>query len=177
MANRCFQYTFHLLPLTFSSMIIHFGYEKKQVLQALRYHFISRPEIKILLIVVNVFALASALMFAFKWIQALSFLIFSLLWFMLILTVWRILPASIYKRQLTFQDRFSMRFEDEGVELSTEKGSKAWPWAAFSTFVESPYFFHLYFDARSFFLVPKDAFEDINQLQQVRQLMKERIKK
>ena len=27
-------------------MIIHFGYDKKQVLQALRYHFITRPEIK-----------------------------------------------------------------------------------------------------------------------------------
>lgn len=158
-------------------MIIHFGYEKKQVLQALRYHFISRPEIKILLIVVNVFALASALLFAFKWIQALSFLIFSFLWFMLILTIWRILPSGIYKRQLTFKDHFSMQFEEEGVELSNDNGSKAWPWTAFSTFVESPYFFHLYFDARSFFLVPKDAFEDISQLQEARQLMKNKIRK
>lgn len=158
-------------------MTIHFGYDKKQVLQALRYHFISRPEIKILLIVVNVFALASAILFAFKWIQALSFLIFSFMWFMLVLAIWRLLPSSIYKRELTFKDHFSMRFTGEGVELSNELGSKAWPWTAFSTFVESPYFFHLYFDTRSFFLVPKDAFTDINQLQEARELMKGKIKK
>jgi len=158
-------------------MTIEFGYEKKQVLQALRYHFLSRPEIKTLLIVINLFTIASAFLFAFKKIQAPSFLIFSFLWFMLLLTVWRILPASIYKKALTFQDHFSMRFYEEGVELSNPSGSREWQWSAFSSFVESPYFFHLYFDARSFFLVPKDAFTDINQLQEVRTLIREKIKK
>jgi len=156
-------------------MTIHFGYDKKQVLQALRYHFLSRPEIKILIILINVFAIAAAVLFAFKKIQGLSFLIFSLLWFSLMLVIWRILPASIYRRAATFQDNFSIRFEEEGVELSNQNGSKAWPWTAFSSYLESPYFFHLYFDARSFFLVPKDAFVDVAQLQAVRQLIKEKL--
>jgi YcxB-like protein len=158
-------------------MTIQFGYDKKQVLQALRYHFLSRPEIKILLILVNVFAITSAILFAFKKIQGLSFLIFSFLWFMLMLVIWRLLPAGIYKRAVTFQDNFTMRFEEDGIELANENGSKAWPWTAFSSFIESPFFFHLYFDARSFFLVPKDAFTDINQLQAVRQLIKEKVNK
>ncbi|MEO5681893.1 MAG: YcxB family protein [Chitinophagaceae bacterium] len=156
-------------------MTIQFGYDKKQVLQALRYHFLSRPEIKVLIILVNVFAIASAILFAFKKIQGLSFTIFSFLWFTLMLVIWRILPASIYKRSATFQDQFALRFEEEGVELSNNLGAKAWPWTAFSSFLESPYFFHLYFDARSFFLVPKDAFKDVAQLQAVRQLIKEKI--
>ena len=154
-----------------------FTYNKQKVIQALRYHFLSRPEIKILIILVNIFAIASAVLFAFKKIQGLSFLIFSFLWFTLMLIIWRLLPAGIYNRAYTFQDHFSMQFEEQGVELSNERGSKAWPWTAFSTFVESPYFFHLYFDPRSFFLVPKDAFIDISQLQAVRQLLKEKIKK
>jgi YcxB-like protein len=158
-------------------MTIQFGYDKKQVLQALRYHFLSKPEIKILLILVNIFAITSAILFAFKKIQGLSFLIFSFLWFMLMLAIWRLLPAAIYKRASTFQDTFSMRFEEDGVELSTKKDSKVWLWASFSNFIESPYFFHLYFNERSFFLVPKDAFADINQLQAVRQLIKEKISK
>jgi YcxB-like protein len=158
-------------------MTIQFGYDKKQVLQALRYHFLSRPEIKILLILVNVFAITSAILFAFKKIQGLSFLIFSFLWFMLMLVIWRLLPAGIYKRAVTFQDNFTMRFEEDGIELANENGSKVWPWTAFSSFIESPFFFHLYFDARSFFLVPKDAFTDINQLQAVRQLIKEKVNK
>ncbi len=156
-------------------MTIQFGYDKKQVLQALRYHFLSKPEIKILVILVNVFAIVTAILFAFKKIQGLSFLIFSFLWFSLMLVIWRILPASIYKREATFQDQFSIRFEEEGVELSNQQFAKAWPWTAFSSFIESPHFFHLYFDARSFFLVPKDAFKDISQLQAVRQLIREKI--
>lgn len=157
-------------------MTIHFGYDKKQVLQALRYHFLSKPEIKIMVILVNVFAIATAVFFALKKIQGLSFLVFSFLWFGLMLSIWRILPATIYKREATFKDHFSFRVEQEGVELSTEKGAKAWPWTAFSGFIESPYFFHLYFTPQSFFLVPKDAFKDISEMQAVRNLMREKIK-
>jgi YcxB-like protein len=158
-------------------MTIQFGYDKKQVLQALRYHFLSRPEIRILVILVNVFAITSAVLFAFKKIQGFSFLVFSFLWFTLMLVIWRLLPASIYKSQATFQDHFTLRFENEGIELANKNDVKAWPWTSFSSFIESPHFFHLYFDARAFFLVPKDAFADMDQLQAARQLMKEMIKK
>ena len=158
-------------------MTIHFGYDKKQVIQALRYHFLNRPEIKILLIFVNVFAILSAVLFGFNVIQPLAFLIFSMLWFILMLVIWRILPGSIYKRSATFQDHFSMSFEENEVVLQTERGSKGWPWKKFSHFVESPYFFHLYFDSRSFFLVPKDSFQDITEIQLARELLRSKIVK
>ena len=158
-------------------MTVQFGYDKKQVIQALRYHFLMRREIKVLLIMINVFAIASAILFSLDKIQTLSFLVFSVLWFVLMLIIWRILPGSIYRRSMTFRDHFIMHFRDEAVVLETEKGSKGWYWKNFSHFVESPYFFHLYFDARSFFLVPKDSFHDIIDLQEVRQLLREKIGK
>jgi len=158
-------------------MTVQFGYDKKQVIQALRYHFLMRPEIKILLVLINVFAITSAVLFALKKIQPISFLIFSFLWFLLMLVIWRILPGSIYRRAQTFKDNFTMHFESEGVMLETAKGSKGWDWKKFSYFIESPYFFHLYFDARSFFLVPKDAFKDITDQQAVREMLREKIGK
>jgi hypothetical protein len=158
-------------------MTVEFGYEKKQVLQALRYHFLMRPEIKVLLILVNVFAIASAVLFYLKEIQPMAFLIFAFLWFILMLVIWRILPGSIYRKSQTFLDHFTMHFETDSVVLETGKGAKGWPWKAFSHFVESPYFFHLYFDARSFFLVPKDSFKDITSLQEVRELLRQKIGK
>lgn len=158
-------------------MTVQFGYDKKQVIQALRYHFLMRPEIKILLVLINVFAITSAILFALKKIQPISFLIFSFLWFLLMLVIWRILPGSIYRRSLTFQDHFIMHFEEENVVLETAKGSKGWAWTKFSYFVESPYFFHLYIDARSFFLVPKDSFESITDLQDARELLRKKIGK
>ena len=53
-------------------MTISFSYDKKQVIQALRYHFLTRPEIRILLILVNVFAIGSAVLLYFKIIQPIS---------------------------------------------------------------------------------------------------------
>jgi hypothetical protein len=158
-------------------MTIHFGYNKKQVIQALRYHFLTRPEIRILLVLINVFAIASAILFAFKIIQPIAFLLFSTLWFILMLVIWRILPGSIYKKAHTFKDDFSMTFQEDEVVLENQRGSKSWPWKVFSSFIESPYFFHLYFDSRSFFLVPKDAFKDILEIQETRQLLKDKIHK
>jgi hypothetical protein len=158
-------------------MTVQFGYDKKQVIQALRYHFLMRPEIKILLILINVFAITSAVLFALKKIQPLSFLIFSFLWFFLMLIIWRILPSSIYRKSLTFQDHFTMHFENENIVLETVKGSQGWPWKQFSHFIESPYFFHLYFDPRSFFLVPKDSFKNITDLQEAREMLRKKIGK
>lgn len=158
-------------------MTIQFGYDKKQVIQALRYHFITRPEIKILLVLINVFAITSAILFALHKIQAVSFLVFSLLWMVLMLVIWRILPASIYSKSVTFKDHFIMHFTDDAVVLETERGGKGWTWDKFSHFVESPYFFHLYFDSRSFFLVPKDSFSGIPEVQEVRQLLRDKLGK
>src|SRR5262249_39219387 len=120
--------------------------------------------------------LSAALVYLHR-IQPLSFLIFSVLWFLLLLTVWKILPSGIYKKSQTFRDHFTMNLQDQEVVLETERGAHAWQWRDFSTFLESPYFFHLYFNSRSFFLVPKDAFKDIPELQEARQLLRSKIRK
>lgn len=158
-------------------MVIQFGYNKKQVLDGLRNHFFGRPEIRILFILVNVFAILSAVLYYFNKIQALSFLIFSLLWFLLWLVIRKILPLSIYKRSHTFKDTFTMSLEDNEVVLETERGVQVWQWKDFSSFRETLFFFHLYFDSRSFFLIPKDSFKDISEIQQARELMRSKIGK
>lgn len=158
-------------------MTIQFGYNKKQVLDGLRGHFFARPEIRILVILINVFAILSAVLFALKRIQPLPFLIFSVLWFFLWISIRRLLPLSIYKKSATFQDTFTLSLEDQGILLETKKGQQLWQWGDFSGFKETAYFFHVYFDARSFFLIPKDSFKDITEIQAARKLLKERIKK
>src|SRR5262245_58056144 len=138
-------------------MTIHFGYEKGQVMQALRYHFITRPEIKTMLIVVNVFALISITLYALNKITAVAFLVASGLWVALMISFWFIMPALVYRRAETFQHNFTMHFDSDAFTLAHERGSRTWPWESLKSFIESPHFFHLYFDSRSFFLVPKSG--------------------
>ncbi len=151
-----------------------FYYNKPKVIQALRYHFITRKEIRLMIILVNVFAVTTAILFFFKKISPVAFLVGSVLWFTLMLAFWFILPYSIYKRSATFKDHFNVALEDKHMFLENERGTKTWPWSAFSSFIESPHFFHLYFDSRSFFLLPKEAFEG-NALQEARQIIKAKV--
>ena len=157
-------------------LTVEFDYNKRQVIQGLRYHFLSRPEIRIMIIVVNVFALLSAILFYLKAITPLAFLVGSTLWFVLMITFWFLLPGAVYRKAATFKDHFIMNFEEENFSVGNERGSRSWSWASVSKFVETPNFFHLYFDSRSFFLVPKGAFNDTDDVYQLRQLLKAKVK-
>jgi hypothetical protein len=153
-----------------------FTYNKQKVIQALRYHFITRREIKIMLILVNVFAVLSAALFFFRKISPFAFLISSFLWFTLMVVFWFLLPYMVYKRADTFKDRFRAKLSDEEFRIENERGGRSWNWSEFSTWIESPHFFHLYFNARSFFIVPKDAFEG-DAVHAARNILREKIRK
>jgi hypothetical protein len=158
-------------------MTIHFAYEKPKVLQALRYHFISRPEIKIMLILVNVFALTSIILYMLKIVTPLAFFMGTFLWIVLMISFWFILPLTVYRRAVTFRHEFSMDFDDNNFTLRHERGAKTWPWTALKHYVESPHFFHFYFDNRSFILVPKSGCKDDDEVFELRKLIREHVRK
>ena len=153
-----------------------FTYNKGKVIQALRYHFISRKEIKIMMILVNVFAILSAGLYFFKLIKPMPFLVSSMLWFFLMFIFWFLLPIIIYKKTATFRDRFRAHLDDSEFVLENSRGRRGWQWADFSTWMESPHFFHLYFNPQSFFIIPKDAFEG-NEEHEARKIFAAKIKK
>ncbi len=128
-----------------------------------------------MMILVNVFAIVSVILYFLRKISPYAFITSSFLWFILMISFWFILPGIIYRRAATFKDRLRVDFGPQQMTISNMRGSRSWPWTAFSTMMESPYFFHLYFDSRSFFIVPKDAFE-ADQIGDVRKFLKEKIK-
>ncbi|HTN05262.1 YcxB family protein [Agriterribacter sp.] len=152
-------------------------YQKSLVLQALRYHFISKREIKFMIILVNVFTSVAAILFYYKKVTPLAFFISFFLWVVLMLAFWRWLPSAIYKRSATFKDSFRVSLEENHFFIENEKASKSWAWRAFSEMIETPHFFHLYFNPRSFFLLPKDAFGDSDGVHEARVFLKSKIGK
>lgn len=157
-------------------MQVFFSYEKNLVIQALRYHFINRFEVRILMILVNVFAIFAAALFYFHKVSPLAFLLSSVLWLAIMISFWFVLPNTVYKKASTFKDTFKMTFGEHRVRVENERGFTEWTWDEFSSYMESPYFIHLYFDSKSFFLVPKSAIEKVGDLNDLRRLLKEKIK-
>ena len=158
-------------------MTVHVKYEKNKVLQALRYHFISRPEIKVLLILVNVFAILSAILMAFKLIRPFPFLISSFLWFLLMITFWFLLPLIVYRRTSTFKEKVDVTFRESDILLETEQGYANWAFNKFRYFIETPHFFHLYINDKSFFLLPKACCTDDAGIPDVRDVLNNKIGK
>jgi hypothetical protein len=128
-----------------------------------------------MIILVNVFALASVALFYFRKILPLAFVVGSLLWFILMISFWFILPGMVYSRAATFKDHFNMNFDENSFSVGNERGSRSWQWNELGYFVETPHFFHLYFDNRSFFLVPKNAFANSDEVYAMRQLLKGKV--
>jgi hypothetical protein len=153
-------------------MELNIKYEKSKVLQALRYHFISRREIKIMMILVNVFALFAAVLYAFKLISPLPFLMSSVLWISMMGAFWIWLPALIYRKSKTFKDQFDVFIEEQHFFIQTSSGKRTWAWREFQRYYETPGFFHLYFDDKTFFLIPKNAFTDSSALDEARRIFK-----
>ena len=156
-------------------MTVHFGYDKRKVIQALRYHFISRREILAMVILVNVFAIASLALYFLGKINSLAFLVGTFLWVVLMISFWFILPIAVYRRAVTFRHEFTMHFEENDFTLAHEKGAKTWPWSALKNFLESPHFFHLYFDSRSFLLVPKTDYMNSDEVFELRKMLRTRV--
>lgn len=161
-----------------SEVALQFYYEKGRVLQALRYHFITRKELRIMLIAVNVFALLSITLYAFKLVTPLAFMAGSFLWLFLMITFWFVMPALIFRKTQSFRFEFSMKFSAEGFSLAPKGGlQKEWDWGSLQSYLESPHFFHLYFNPQSFWLVPKVACASAEELLVLRELISRHIKK
>jgi hypothetical protein len=151
-----------------------FEYDKAKTIQALRYHFISQKNIKFMIILVNLFSLLSAGLYFAKKISPKAFLLSTCMWIILMLAFWFVMPYAVFGRTQTFKDMFSATLDEDGLTLTNERGSQSWPWQRFSNFVESPHFYHLYFNAQSFFLLPKDAF-NTSELTEAKNLLTKNI--
>ena len=143
-------------------------------MQAVRYHFFWQKEIRILLIIILVFDIATALMYILGKIRPEPFLLGSFIWMMFILSIWFILPYSVYKKASAFKESYIIYFLENNVRLENARGEVEWPWEKFTKMLESPNFFHFYFSAKSFFLVPKDQMNDVLK-DSVRALAREKI--
>jgi len=137
-------------------MHFSFSYNKKKVLQALRYHFIAQKEIRILFIVIMLFDLISAVLYFTNKIRPEPFLLGALIWFLFLISFWFLMPGAVYKRSQTFREAFTIYFQPDYIALENNYGRVEWQWNKFTKYFESPDFFHLYFSAKSFVNVPKD---------------------
>lgn len=133
------------------------SYIKNEVLQALRYHFIKQTEIKSLMVIVNLYAIVTAVLLFMKKIRPEPFLLGSVLWLVLMAFFWYVLPTVFYKKTALFKEHWEFSFNEKEAMLVSSIGEASWGWETVTHYFESPHFFHFYFGPKSFFIIPKST--------------------
>jgi len=158
-------------------MHVEFNYNKGEVLSALRYHFMHRGEIKVFRNTIIIFLLATFAGYVFHLVTigaltGITVMILALVW-----VFWYLLPMSIYTRAETFKDEIRLKFEDEGLMISTGTSyqERKISWNKFSKVVETKEFIYLYRDKKSFFLIPASAFKSHEAFENCVKFLKEKI--
>jgi hypothetical protein len=136
-------------------MAYSISYNKSEVLQALRYHFIKQREIKSLMIFVNVYAVITAILLFMNKIRPEPFLLGSILWILLMAFFWFGLPNLFFKKTTLFKENWEFDYNQKQANLVGKLGEASWEWETVTYYFESPYFFHFYFSPKSFFIIPK----------------------
>lgn len=147
------------------------SYIKNEVLQALRYHFIKQSEIKSLMIIVNLYAIVTAILLFMKKIRPEPFLLGSVLWLVLMFFFWYVLPILFYKKTTLFKENWEFSFNQKEAKLVSSLGEASWGWETVTYYFESPYFFHFYFGPKSFFIIPKTTIS-VEDQHQIRGILK-----
>lgn len=139
---------------------LQFTYNKQDVIDALRFHFLRRGEIKVFRNTLIILLIAAITGYLFRVVNFNALLGICVMMIIIGWAFWYLLPVSTYNKSATFKDNIRLRYNEEGLAISTgEAGERAFPWRNFSQIVETRSFFFLYRDKRSFFLIPTSAFE------------------
>jgi hypothetical protein len=158
-------------------MHLEFSYNKEEVLNALRYHFMQRGEVKVFrntLFILLAFTLAG---YAFKVVTIGALIGIAAMITLIIIAFWFLLPVSIYNKAATFKDDIHLKYSEEGITISTRNSDhqRLLSWGTFTKFVEAKNFFFLYRGKKNFFLVPTSAFKTADAQKEFSQLANKKI--
>lgn len=141
-------------------MLITFKYDKQQVIEGLRFHFMKRPEIRIFKTFLFVVVIFSFIGYFTHYISFNTLLWFFLLAVVLLLFLWYLLPYSVYVKARTFKEPvIKLRWDEDRLYIGTERGESRVNWERFEKVVETKDFFYLYQTNKAFFLVPQEGFD------------------
>src|SRR5690242_9180394 len=156
-------------------MQVSFQYSKPEVIDALRFHFLNRGEIRLFRGVLFVLLAFAAFSYWGGFVSFPVVVAIVLMLMLLVLAFWYILPFSIYKKAATFKEFIKLQYDEEGVVIGTHIGERRLSWGSFNNIVETRSFFYLYRDKKSFFLIPTNAFRSDSDRQDFSDLLKSKF--
>ncbi|WP_295121568.1 YcxB family protein [uncultured Chitinophaga sp.] len=153
-------------------MHIQFRYNRHDVINALRFHFLRRGEIKVFRNTFAILLLATLAGYVFNLVNIAALMGIVAMILVIGCAFWFLLPISVYNKSQTFKESIRLGYNEREMTIGTQVGDRPLNWSSFSQIVETPTFFFLYRDTKSFFLIPVSAFETEDAAHNFRELLK-----
>jgi fatty acid desaturase len=159
-------------------MHLEFSYNKEDVLNALRYHFMQQGETKVFRNTLFILLAVAVAGYAYSIVTVGAMLGIAAMILLITLVFWYLLPVSIYNKAATFKDDIHLRYSEEGIVISTRtsESQRELSWSNFTKVIEAKNFFFLYRGKKNFFLVPTSAFETEAEQKEFGRLAKNNIR-
>jgi hypothetical protein len=111
-----------------------------------------------------------------NWLAILSLSVASIFAVMLV-SAFLIIPPLVFRREPKFLDTYSLTFSEDGIHFSTAHIDSNLEWSLYSRALVDPCSYILYHGRQSFTVIPKRAFQDVDQQNAFEQLLTKKILK
>jgi hypothetical protein len=159
------------------SIKLNFRYDKKEYAEAMRLHYSIILNIKRDFIIAGlllVAGIADLLYFGYSLLWMIV-VILSVLFIILLLFVFYIIPVMVFNREAKFKDDYELRFMPAGIVFKTVNIDSQIDWKTYNKVIENEKFFLLYWGKYTFTVIPKRAFINEEAIKELQVLLSEKI--
>ena len=156
---------------------LKFRYDPKEYEEAMRLHFSSVIKLKrdiIIGFMLLIFGLICLYYFEYSFIWILDIAL-SIVLLLISFSAYYIIPKLAFNRDPKLKDDYNLIFNNDEIIFNTEKLNSTLEWKIYDKVLENTKFFLIYWGKYTFTVIPKRAFKDEMEINNFRNLLKEKI--
>jgi hypothetical protein len=158
---------------------LSFRYTRSDIERAMRLHYASRMRPRLDIVMAVGLALAGAYLLRSldsRWFGVFALCAAAALVLML-LAAFVVLPPLAFRLEPKYRDDYSLVFSPEGIHFRTVHIDSQLEWSIYSRALVDDYSYVLYYGSRTFTVIPKRVFQNLEQLSAFERILGQHISK
>jgi hypothetical protein len=160
-----------------STVNLQFRYSERDYVRALRAHYASRLRLRFDFAAVLIGIAVGAYTWRspdLHWISV-ACLTGSIVLALVLIVGFAVVPPLVFRSQSKFRDDYSLAFSPENIHFRTAHIDSVLEWSLYSRALIDAHSYILYYGSRQFTVIPKRAFESVEQQLAFEKMLSERV--
>jgi hypothetical protein len=162
-----------------STIHLAFRYAESDYVRALRAHYAWHLRLRVDIVLAAVLVGSGVYLWRLSsshWL-GVACVVVATIFAVMLLAAFFVIPPLAFRREPKFRDDYSLTFSPEGIHFRTAHIDSKLEWSLYSRALIDADSYILYYGARQFTVIPKRAFQSVEQQQAFDQLLSEHVSK